>query len=125
MIDDYAQAMELVRQMQSQLPILAYPLDALVQTMRGRGITLDPKQALSIKSVVYLGDEGGIMCDITPAGQRNPILCSVTHIQIDVHHLLSEPIRAYQRQRIKRLAESGGPRKPVSFTVKPRKKGRR
>jgi hypothetical protein len=125
MIDNYARAMELMRQIQAQLPIPAYPTDALVQTMKGRGVTLDPKQGLSIKSVLYLGDEGGIMCDITPPEQRDPILCSLTHIRVAANHPLSEAIQAYQQQRIKRLAESGGPRKPVSFTIKPRKKGRR
>ena len=125
MIDNYAQAMELISKMQARLPIPAYPIDALVQTMKARGVTLDSKQALSIKSVLYLGDEGGIMCDITPSDQRNPIICSLTHIRIDTAHPLSKEIQAYQQQRIKRLAETGGPRNPVSFTVKPRRKSRR
>ena len=124
MIDNYAQAMELMRQIQTQLPIPAYPTKALVQTMTRRGVKLNTTQGLSIKSILYLGDEGGIMCDITPAGQRDPIICSLTHLQISTSRLLGAAIHAYQQQRINRLAESGGPRKPVSFTIKPRK-GRR
>lgn len=124
-MSNYAQAMELISKMQAQLPIPAYPIDAFVQTMKGRGVMLDAKQTLSIKSVLYLGDEGGIMCDITPSDQGNPIICSLTHIRIDTAHPLSKAIQAYQQQRIKRLAESGGLRNPISFTVKPRKKGRR
>ncbi len=122
MIDNYKEAMELLHQMEAQLPIPAYPSPGLVQSMRTRGVTLDPNQPLSIKHVLYLGDEGGIMCDITPAGQPNSIICSLTNLQIAPAQPLGEAIQAYQQRRIKRLAASGGPKKPVSFTVKPRKK---
>ena len=124
MIDNYAQAMELGRQIQMQLPIPAYPTKVLVQTMTRRGVKLTTTQELSIKSVLYLGDEGGIMCDITPSGQRDPIICSLTHLEITTSHLLGAAIHAYQQHRINRLADSGGPRKPLSFTIKPRKKRR-
>jgi len=37
MIDNYAQAMELMRQIQMQLPIPAYPTKALVPSVSQRG----------------------------------------------------------------------------------------
>ena len=34
-------------------------------------------------------------------------------------------IRAYQKERTKKLAQSGGPREPHSYTIRPRERRRR
>lgn len=125
MIDNYTEALELMHQIEAQVPIPVYPTDALVQMMKGRGVMLTPNQTLSIKRVLYLGDEGGIMCDITQPDARNALICSLTHVRISANHPLGEVMVAYQKRRVERLAQTAGTRKPVSLTVKPRKKRRR
>jgi len=126
MIDDYAQAMELVRKMEAHLPIPARPTGTYIRAMREQGIKVTRDQELQIKRVFYLGDEGGIACDVTLSRDaKQAIIVSITHLRIDPRHPLAQEIRAYQRERTRRLAQSGGPREPSHFTVRPRKKRRR
>ena len=127
MIDDYAKAMELVRKMKAQLPIPARPTGAYIRAMREqRGVKIAHDQELQIKQVLYLGDEGGIACDVTPSRDaKEAVVVSLTHLRVHRQHPLAQEIRAYQRERTRRLAQSGGPREPSHFTVRPRKKRRR
>ncbi len=124
MIDDYARAQELMRKMEAQLPIPARPTSAFVHGMREQGISMTPNQELTIKSLVYLGDEGGIMCDVTLPGSDTVTLTSLTHIRVKSSHPLAEEIHAYQMARTRKLAQAG-PRESTSFMVKPRKWRRR
>ena len=54
-------------------------------------------QELAIKSVFYMGDEGGIMCDMTPPDMATtPVICSLTHLEVLPGHPLTDDLRAYQ-----------------------------
>jgi hypothetical protein len=126
MIDDYAKAMELIRKMEANLPIPARPTGGFIRAMKAQGVKIARDQELPIKRVFYMGDEAGISCDVTPPGmEKTPVICSLTHIRVKPGHLLAKEIRAYQRERKRRLARAGGPREPTSFTVTPRKKRKR
>lgn len=124
MIDDYEQAMALVERMEAQLPIPARPTSALVRSSRSFEAELDRDQQLEIKRVFYGGDEGGIMCDVTPPGmEKTPIICSLTHLRVSAKHPLGREIRAYRRHRASKLSDGG--RNPTAFTIERRKKRRR
>jgi hypothetical protein len=125
MIDNYAKAMQLVRQMEQNLPVPARPTSAFIRAMKMHGIKIARDQDLPIKSVFYMGDEGGISCDVTPPGMKDPIICSITQIRIKSSHPLADEIRAYQMERQQRLAQAGGGGEPTSFTVRPRQKRHR
>ena len=126
MIDDYAKAMELVRKMEAHLPIPARPTGAYRRAMREQGIKVAPDQELQIQDVLYLGDEGGIACNVTPSKDaEEAIIVSLTHLRVRRQHPLAQEIRAYQRERTRRIAQSNGPREPSHFTVRPRKRRRR
>jgi hypothetical protein len=126
MIDDYAQAMELVCKVEAHLPIPARPTGAFIRAMRDRGIKVARDQELQIKRVFYLGDEGGIVCDVTPSRDaREAVVVSLTHLRVRREHPLAQEIRAYQRARTMRIAQSDRPREPSHFTARPRKKRRR
>jgi hypothetical protein len=121
MIDDYAKVQELMRKMETQLPIPARPSSALIRLMRQQGVKLARDQELPIKRLFYMGNEGGISCDVTPPGmEKTPIICSITHIEISPAHPLAKEIRAYQKARTKILSQRN--REPTNFTVKPRRK---
>ncbi|MDH7485042.1 MAG: hypothetical protein QHJ81_02065 [Anaerolineae bacterium] len=127
MIDDYAKAKELMRKMEAQLPIPVRPTSACFRTMRKQGIRVARDQGLQIRRVFYLGDEGGIVCDVTPPElikARDQVIVSITHLQVDPSHPLAREIRDYQRERTIKIAHSGGPVKPSSFSIRPRKKRR-
>ena len=73
--------------------------------------------------MIYAGDEGGITCEVTPAGSREVVLCSVTQMRIHPKHPLGAEIRAYQLTRTRRLASRGGSG-PDMLTLKRKKRGR-
>jgi hypothetical protein len=126
MIDNYAQAMDLMHKMEEQLPILVRLDSPVARMLQRKGLIIHRNQELEIRRVFYLGDEGGIMCDVTPAKDvREAVVVSLTHLLVPAQHPLAQEIRAYQRERTRRIAQSGGSGKPSSFTVRPRKKWRR
>jgi hypothetical protein len=107
MIDDPRTVAELMGKLESHLPIPARPTGPLVRQLRARGSKLMKDRVLFIRRVFYLGDEGGIMCDVTPSrAAKEAIVVSLTHLHIAPDHPLFRDIRVYQLARIRRLAES-------------------
>jgi len=123
MIDNYNKVIELMHKMEAQLPIPARPTGALVRMMREQGIKIPRGQKLQIKHVFYAGDEGGIMCDVTLSEDaKEAIIVSITHLRVSPRHPLAKEIRAYQRERTKKIVQSGGSSQVSRFTIRPRKK---
>jgi hypothetical protein len=124
MIDNYAQAMELLEKMKAQLPIPARPTRAFMQAMRDNRMPIRSGQELLIESVLYLGDEGGIGCAIQLPEKGTVTITSLTHILVEADHPLAQEIHAYQTERTSKLAQGNRDREPTRVTVKPRKKKR-
>ena len=107
MIDDPAQVIDLMGKIEAQLPIPATPTSALVQQLRPKGLKISAQRVLFISRVFYMGDDGGIMCDETPTKDaREAYVVSLTHLRIAPNHPLAHDIRAYQRERVRRIAQS-------------------
>ncbi len=105
MIDDPGTVARLMDQMQAHLPIPAFPTKEIVRTLRQQGTKVSVDRALSVKHVLYLGDEGGIGCALTPTQAAKTVcVVSLTHLRIPPQHPLFGPIQAYQRERVKRIA---------------------
>src|SRR5438128_4395081 len=66
-IDNPGTVATLLRQLEDQLPISAFPTKELVQILRRGGVKTSVDRALLITRVFYAGDEGGICCDVTPS----------------------------------------------------------
>jgi hypothetical protein len=107
MIDDVVKAHALVERMKAAVPIPARPTGQLTALLRQKGTSLGADPKLQIKDVVYAGDEGGIMCDVTPELSKEVIVCSLTHLRVHPKHPLAGEIRAYQETRARRLARQG------------------
>jgi hypothetical protein len=109
----------LIENMNLATPFQARPTKELVNILQKQGVQIDRYHDVQIKKVFDLGDEGGIMCDITPPGkEKTPILCSLTHLLISPHHPLFPEIRTYQEKRIQNLAKNSG---VAGFTITRRK----
>src|SRR5437764_8135650 len=67
MIDNPGTVARLLEQMEDQLPIPAFPTKDVVRVLRRRGVKASTDRALSVKRVVYAGDEAGIVWDVTPS----------------------------------------------------------
>ncbi len=105
MIDNPATVARLIEQLNGHLPLPAFPTKELVRTLRRGGVKASVDRALSIKRVFYAGDEGGIVCDVTPnQSAKEVFVVSLTHLRIAPHHPLAASIVAYQLERVRRLA---------------------
>jgi hypothetical protein len=94
-------------EMRAHLPIPVSGTPELLWMLRDRGLTAGGDQSLVVKELVYMGDEGGICCDVTPSGEtRAALVVSLTHLRIAANHPLSERIRTYQRERVARITTS-------------------
>jgi hypothetical protein len=94
MIDQRGAVAPLFEQMQEQLPIPAFPPKELVRILRRGGVKASTDRTLSIKREVYAGDEGGIVCDVTPRRAAQAYIVSLTHLRLAPHHPLSPAILA-------------------------------
>jgi hypothetical protein len=110
----------LLEKMKLALPISARPTKDLVNALKKQGIQLDRYRDVQIKDVHYMGDEGGITCEITPPGkEKTPVLCSLTQLSIRSEHPLFGEIWAYQEERERKLAKDYG---LAGITITPRKR---
>jgi hypothetical protein len=121
-VDNVDEAMKLIEKMKEHLPIIVRPNSALVKMLRRQGINVDRYKPLEIHSVLYMGNEAGIACDITPNGREDSrVICSLTQLEVMGADALAEEMKAYQQQRVKSLARYPG-NAPIGFTVTPRRK---
>ena len=105
MIDDQKYVQMLMEQMETALPIPATMTARLVRNLRDRGKSF-PKREVFIRSIFYSGDDGGIMCDITPSRDaKEAFVVSLTHLRVSPKHPLGEAIRTYQQARTTKLAQ--------------------
>jgi hypothetical protein len=105
-IDDYQQVELLLAKIESQLPIPAEIQRGPANYLRSQGLFIPPHRNVQIQSVFYAGDEGGIMCAISPKDSKEPVVISLTYLKIPYRHLLEKEIRAYQKIRAGKLKES-------------------
>ena len=106
-IDDPRTVARLMDAMGEHLPIPVSATTELAQTLQQGGLNFKAGRSLSIERVFYGGDEGGISCYIAPTpGVKEVVLCSLTHLRIERGHPLYREIRAYQRERNRRIAAS-------------------
>ena len=121
-VENVHEAMKLVKKMEKNLPIVVRPSSALVTSLRRQGINVDRYKPLEIHSVLYMGNEAGIACDITPKGrEKNAVICSLTQMEVMGTDALAEEMKAYQQERIKKLARYPD-NAPIGFTVTPRRR---
>lgn len=98
-IDDPAQVKDVVEKMKAHLPI---PVTATKELLRNLKLS---KANMQIVSVMYMGDEGGIVCLLEIQGNNSTAnLVSLTHLNLAAPHPLADDVKNYQTVRIKKLA---------------------
>jgi len=119
--NDLQKEMDLVAKIKTELPITAIPTPETRNLMSKQGIV--NVRDVQIEDVVYLGDEGGISCQLKPSEKSVPIfVVSLTQLVFDPSHPLSADIMAYQIERMQKLNQTKGSQKSDSFKVSPQRK---
>jgi hypothetical protein len=104
-IDEPSRVKALMDEMQAHLPISVRPTLALMKLAKKQGLGIYRNDSLQIRRVFYLGDEGGIMCDITPdENSKAALVCSLTHVEVVGDDALAREMRAYQQERSRKLS---------------------
>ncbi|MEW6405009.1 MAG: hypothetical protein AB1649_24700 [Chloroflexota bacterium] len=102
-IDEPEQVETLLAQMEAHLPIPAEIQRSTANYLRTQGSFIPPHRQVSISKVFYSGDEGGILCAISPQDSKEAVVISLTHLKIPYNHPLEKEIRAYQKARIRKI----------------------
>lgn len=103
-IDNHAEAIALTKKIEASLPMTAYPSKEYLKLMKKQGKQVSGDQALTIDSVLYMGEEGGISCAIKLSEDDKQVyIVSITHLNVDPNHPLASEIQQYQRQRTRNL----------------------
>ena len=98
-VDNVAEAKNLIKKMVERLPLIVRPNSVLVKILRRQGINVDRYKPLEIHSVLYMGNEAGIACDITPKGRETtPVICSLTQLEVMGNDALAEEMKVYQQE---------------------------
>ena len=108
MIDNPMATLELLVLMEKAFPITTMIPPSLGKVPREQSPELIIPRTAVIQEIEYLGDAGGIMCvmdvDATDDDEHT-LFISLTNLKIDGRHPLSRRITAYQKRRMKRIAE--------------------
>ena len=100
--DDFQKEMDLIAKIKTELPLTARPNSETRNLMSKQGIV--HTREVKIEDVAYLGDEGGISCQLRPFEKSGPLfVVSLTHLLVDASHPLSADIMAYQIERMQKL----------------------
>ncbi len=82
------------------------PFDDLRDFKQGSGIHRN--DIMLIQRVYYPGDEGGIMCDITPSeNSKAALVCSLTHLKVVGEDALAGEMRSYPQERSEKVSHQG------------------
>jgi hypothetical protein len=104
-IDDQEQVQALIDKMAEYLPISAEIPKRQARYLRAQGLAIPPHRQIKIYHLFNSGDQGGIMCGISPSDSEEAIVISLTHLKIPCHHPLTKEIRTYQSEREKKLRQ--------------------
>jgi hypothetical protein len=109
LIDNRDQVERLLGKLTESLPLPALVTPALMATLRERSSTTKITLDCTVAKVMYMGDEGGVMCHLTfdEKDAAEVFLTSITHLAFDRRLPVAREIAAYQKHRIKRLRRGG------------------
>ncbi len=108
MIDNYDEAIALTEKLKANLPIFLKPTPETVAQLQEQGMKTSKNQAYEVKSLIYSGDAGGIVCELKQEDKNAPLLISLTHLRIENDHPLADEVKVYQNRRSLRLALADG-----------------
>jgi len=110
MIDQPEKTTELIEIMEASLPLRVRLQPTLKSLMLKQAPAADLPDRCAVTQIFYMGDEGGISCQLDIGGDepQNPFIVSITHLIFDRHCTVFRQIEAYQRHRVKKLKKRQG-----------------
>ncbi len=105
MIDNPLQTELLMAKLKAALPLPATATPLLLAQLLEQAPGRDLSPSCQITGIHYVGDEGGIVCqlDFGHGEGEKGFFVSITHLTFDRRLPLAREIAAYQKHRIKRI----------------------
>jgi hypothetical protein len=118
MIDALGKTRQLLAGLEAALPFDVDLSSSLLACLREQqpSASLGPRQTVS--KISYAGDEGGIVCHISPQNGQGAIIVSITHVRMPASLPFAASVLDYQKHRIKKLKKDAGNGLFTGFTSK-------
>jgi hypothetical protein len=105
MLDKPEKTSELLVAMRAALPFEVSLTPELVTHLAHHEKPVAVKATEIVSDISYAGDEGGIVCHITLAGDGNTVFASLTHVRVPRTLPFAADVLAYQKHRVKKLKQ--------------------
>ncbi len=93
---------QLVKEIESHLPLPVYATPESSRSLRKRGNRVSVDEELKVTSVFDSGDMGGILCAIENEKQEEVFVISLTHLRLCSDHLRSRSVAMGERRAVTR-----------------------
>lgn len=103
MLDRLEKTMALLDAMEQALPFNVRLTPELIAHLSSGEKPLSVQPVETVTDIFYTGDEGGIMCSLTPSDAKHVVVVSLTHLRVPRTLPFAAAANAYQKHRVKKL----------------------
>lgn len=103
MLDRPEKTEALLDAMEQTLPFEVGLMPELIVGLARQQRPVAVKPVETVTDISYAGDEGGIMCHITPSDADGMVVVSLTHVRVPRTLPFAAAALAYQKHRVKKL----------------------
>jgi hypothetical protein len=100
MLDKPEKTRELIAVLKAALPFEVALMPELIADLAQQKKPVTVKPIETVSEISYLGDAGGIVCQIQPEDADNLVLTSLTHVRVQP---FAAAVIDYQKHRVKKL----------------------
>jgi hypothetical protein len=101
MLDNPEKTARLLADLKAAVPFELTP--PLIRQLQAENV-LDADRKQVVYNLSYAGDEGGIVCHLSPPGETGrALVVSLTHVLVPRSMPLASAVLAYQKHRVKKL----------------------
>jgi hypothetical protein len=107
MLDHPEKTARLLADLKAAVPFEVELPPLLIRRLQAESVP-DAVQKQTVYDLSYAGDEGGIVCHLSPSEEtRRALVVSLTHMRVPRSTPLAPAVLAYQKHRIKKLKGQG------------------
>ena len=103
MLDRSEKTEALLDAMEQALPFEVGLMPELIGGLARQQRPVAVRPVETVTDISYAGDEGGIMCHITPSDADSMVVVSLTHVRVPRTLPFAAAALAYQKHRVKKL----------------------
>ena len=107
MLDNRKKTETLMAALKAAVPFEVDLTPEVVQQLQSKNVPHADQTRRIVSDLSYAGDEGGIVCHITPLDKKEALFISITHVRMSRTMPLAAAVFDYQKHRVKKLRKQG------------------